>query len=49
MAVYLFSVFLGLHLQHVEAPRGGVESELSHQLASQPLRPTPQLMATPDP
>ena len=48
-------VFLGPHLQHVEVPRLGVESELhlpayATDTRSEPrLQPTPQLVATPDP
>ena len=62
-SIYLFFclfVFLERHLQHMEVPRLGVESELqlpdlhhshSHSNAiSEPcLRPIPQLKATPDP
>ena len=52
---FFFSFFLGPHLQHMEVPRLGVESELvaagrhhSHSNArSEPhLQPTPQLTAT---
>ena len=43
--LFFFLVFLGLHLQYMEVPRLGVESEL--QLPC--LQPTPQFMATPDP
>ena len=39
--VYLF-FFLWPHLQHMEVPGLGVESELQ-------LQPTPQLLAMPDP
>ena len=39
---FFFFFFLKLHLQHIEAPRLGVKSELQ-------LQPTPQLIATPDP
>ena len=58
MIFFLSFVFLGLHMQHMEIPRLGVESELqaasrhhSHSnMGSKPrLRTTPQLMATPDP
>ena len=55
---FIPSVFLGLHPQHLEVPRLGVESDL-YRLAyttatatwdtSCVLRPTPQLLATPDP
>ena len=38
----VFSVFLGLHLQHVEVPRLGSNRSCCHQ-------PIPQLTATPDP
>ena len=49
--------FLGLHLQHMEVPRPGVELELqllAYTTAivtrSEPcLQPTPHLTATPDP
>ena len=56
--LYFFKkCFLGPHLQHMEVPGLGVESELHASLhhshsntGSKPgLRPTPQLMATPDP
>ena len=45
---FLFAfVFLGLHLQHMEIPRLGVELELHHShsnVGSKPhLQPTPQL------
>ena len=56
---FFFLVFLGQHLQHMEAPTLGVDLELepltyihhSHSNAeSGPhLRPTPQLTATMDP
>ena len=55
---FLFFLFLGPHLWHVEVPRLGVESEAtaaslrhSHSnIESEPhLQPTPQLMATLDP
>ena len=54
---FFFFFFLGPHPQHMEFPRLGVESDLqlpayatSHSnWGSEPhLRPTPQLMATPD-
>ena len=54
--INFFFVFLGLHPQHMEVPRLGVESELhlpsySHNNAkSEPrLQPTPYLMAILDP
>ena len=57
LSLYLL-LFLGLHPQHMEVPRQGVQSQL--QLPAYPtatampdpsrcLQPTPQLMATPDP
>ena len=51
---FFFLVFLGLHLQHIEVLRLGVESELqppdyTTATATPYLQPTPQLMATPDP
>ena len=52
---FFFFCFLGLHLWHMDVPRLEVQSELdlrqSHSnTGSKPsLRPTPQLMATPDP
>ena len=55
--LFYFIGFLGLYLQHMEVPRLGVELELqllayTTATATQDLshiRPTPQLMATPDP
>ena len=50
---FLFLCFLGLHPQHVEVPRLGVESGLQLPAyttatgSKQRLRPTPQLTATP--
>ena len=46
-------VLLGLHLQHMEVPRLGVQSELlllayTRDTATLSLQPTPQLTATPD-
>ena len=58
VVVFCLFVVLGPNPQHVEVPRLGVTSEAtaaslhhSHSNArSEPrLRPTPQLMATPDP
>ena len=55
---FLFLVFLGLHLQHMEVPRlggqiGGVAVGLHHShnnTRSEPrLQPTPQLTVTVDP
>ena len=51
MSCFVFFSFLGLHRQHMEVPRLGVESEPQpHQRRIQAgLRPTPQLTAMPDP
>ena len=55
---YLYTFFIGPHLWHMEVPRLGVGSELqlpayttaSSNARSEPYpRPTPQLMAMPDP
>ena len=55
---FFFSVFLGLHLWHMEVPRLGVHLELhlpayttaAGNARSEPrLRPTPQLTAIQDP
>ena len=51
---FFYHYFLGLHLWHMEVPRPGVELELqlpdySIATAMPDLRPTPQLMAMPDP
>ena len=51
---FFFLVFLGLHLQFMEVPRLGVESEVqplaySNTGSKQRLRPTSQLTPTPDP
>ena len=54
-SIYLFIfVLLGLHRQHMEVPRLGVESELqppayATTTAMTDLQPTPQLTATLDP
>ena len=51
-----FVCFLGLHPQHMDVPRLGVQLELSCQPTPQPharsephLQPTPQLTVTLDP
>ena len=55
MHMKLTFFFLGLHLQHMDVPRLGVESAAnlrhSHSNAGSKLslRPTPQLTATLDP
>ena len=51
---FCYFFFLGLYLLHMEVPRLGVKSELqlpaySISGSKLSLRPTPQLMATPDP
>ena len=51
---YYYFVFLGQHLQHMEVPRLGFESELQlpAYTTTTPdpyLQPTPQLKAMPDP
>ena len=51
LACFLY-LFLGLHPQHMEVSRLGVQSELQlhNNAGSEPrLPPTPQLTATPDP
>ena len=56
--LFLFFVFLGPHLQHMEVPKLGVQSELQplayttfHSNSGSELhpQPTPQLTATQDP
>ena len=44
---FLFVCFLGSHLQHVEVPRLGIESELLPGSEPRP-QPIPRLTATPD-
>ena len=51
---FVLFAFLGPHLWHMEVPRLGIQSKLqppayTTATAMQPLRPTPQLMATSDP
>ena len=55
---FFFFAFLGAHLQHMEVPKLGVQSELkllayitaiAMQESKLRLQPTPQLLATPDP
>ena len=57
LPTFFFFFFLGLHLQHMEVFRQGVESELqlpaytgtAMPRSKLPLQPTLQLMVTPGP